>query len=840
MATSPSKAEIGLPLELQTAPASPQNSGLGAEEIPASGRDALQALLAFSALHEQVRQRRIREAMLAGSSQSPHNPDQFLLFEVLQLVAERALALTGADGIAIALVHEGDIICRAAAGAMAPDVGAKLDLNAGFSGFCLRTRESVRCDDAEKDARVNQQASHRLKAKSMLAVPLCGRHSVLGLIEAFSSEAYGFSDSDLSSLKLLAELILGAMKPEEQEQLESLSPVAMHGKRLAPEQRPQAAREITLPAPEQQAEPAKESTLFVPERMPLASKENTFPAPERTPALGAAQLDELIRRQVKAATANVSGTVPPTIEETQIPSAELLKTAANEIAPQVASSAPTAENQDEASATAEVVLPTIVRRQGGGYRSFRVVAAVIVVALLCAGALWWRLRTKTAAVAATPAAVASQAPSATPPLTTSTTTPKLDPAAESVPSSVQPTISSGELPGRITGVQPGLLPTITGVRHWESGDSTTVVIDLQDQVQYEVHRLTDPERIYFDLHDTLLASGLSGKTFEVGDSLLVRIRVAQPMPGVSRIVLETKDVSNFSVSLEQNPFRLVASIRKQASDKRLGAKLGMPQNYLQSEAAELKAGTGLPSKEDIQLRARVPHMKIAVDAGHGGWDLGTVGRHGLLEKDLVLDVAQRLGALLERRLGTEVVYTRPEDNYIPLEQRAEMANEAQADLFVSVHANYSDYAFARGVETYYTNFSSSPETADIEKRENATAKAAPLSPSLTGVALKERTEQSRRLASSIERALYGKLAPTSPGLRDRGVKEAGFVVLTGTSMPAVLTEISFVSSPMDEKNLQSASYRQSIAEALYKGIARYAASSSRVKIASAAGKPTGR
>ena len=840
MATSPSKAEIGLPLELETALASPQNSGLGAGEIPASRRDALQALLAFSALQEQVRQRRIREAMLAGSSQSLHSPDQFLLFEVLQLVAERALALTGADGVAIALVHEGDIICRAASGAMAPDVGAKLDLNAGFSGFCLRTRESVRCDDAEKDARVNQQASHRLNAKSMLAVPLCGRHSVLGLIEAFSSEAYGFSDSDLGSLKLLAELILGAMKPEEQEQLESLSPVAMHGKRLAQEQRPQAAKESRLTAPEQEAQPAKESTLFVPERTPLASKESTFPAPERTPALGAAQLDELIRRQVEAATANVSGTVPPAIEKTQIQSPELLKTAAPEVAPQPASPEAAAEIQDEAPATAEVVLPTMVRGQWGGYQGFRMVAAVIVVALLCTGALWWRLRTKTAAVAATSAAVASPAPSAAPSSTTSTTTPKLDPAAESVPIPVQPTISTGELPGRITGAQPGLLPMITGVRHWESGDSTTVVIDLQDQVQYEVHRLTDPERIYFDLHDTLLAAGLSGKTFEVGDSLLVRIRVAQPMPGVSRIVLETKDVSNFSVSLEQNPFRLVASIRKQAPDKRLGAKLGMPQNYLQGEVGDLKAGTGLPSKEDIQLRARVPHMKIAVDAGHGGWDLGTVGRLGLLEKDLVLDVAERLGALLERRLGTEVVYTRPEDNYIPLEQRAEMANEAQADLFVSVHANYSDYAFARGVETYYTNFSSSPETADIEKRENATAKAAPASPSLTGVALKERTEQSRRLASSIERALYGTLAPTSPGLRDRGVKEAGFVVLTGTSMPAVLTEISFVSSPMDEKNLQSASYRQNIAEALYKGIARYAASSSRVKIASAAGKPTGR
>jgi N-acetylmuramoyl-L-alanine amidase len=232
--------------------------------------------------------------------------------------------------------------------------------------------------------------------------------------------------------------------------------------------------------------------------------------------------------------------------------------------------------------------------------------------------------------------------------------------------------------------------------------------------------------------------------------------------------------------------------------------------------------------------------KVVVDAGHGGWDLGTIGRNGLVEKDIVLDIAQRLGKLLESKLGAEVVFTRADDNYVSLEKRAELANDAQADLFVSVHANYSDLPSARGVETYYTNFSSSPETLDVEKRENATAKSAPGAPMLTGVALKERTAESRRLAASVERSLYSTLSSATPGIRDRGVKEAGFVVLTGTSMPAILAEVSFVSSPMDEKNLQSSEYRQQIAEALYKGIAKYEASSSRVKLASASGKPTGR
>ena len=123
-----------------------------------------------------------------------------------------------------------------------------------------------------------------------------------------------------------------------------------------------------------------------------------------------------------------------------------------------------------------------------------------------------------------------------------------------------------------------------------------------------------------------------------------------------------------------------------------------------------------PTREDLQLRARVPKMRIVVDAGHGGWDLGTVGRRGLLEKDLVLEIAQRLGKLLESRLGADVILTRNDDNYIPLDERAGMANQAQADLFISVHANYSDLPSARGVETYYTNFFSAPSAKDIETR----------------------------------------------------------------------------------------------------------------------------
>ena len=225
-------------------------------------------------------------------------------------------------------------------------------------------------------------------------------------------------------------------------------------------------------------------------------------------------------------------------------------------------------------------------------------------------------------------------------------------------------------------------------------------------------------------------------------------------------------------------------------------------------------------------------MRIVVDAGHGGWDLGTVGRRGLLEKDLVLEIAQRLGKLLESRLGMEVIYTRQDDNYIPLDERASIANQSQADLFVSVHANYSDLPSARGVETYYTNFFSAPGTKDLDAHASVGAKS-PVTVSLSPADLHERIEQSRRLAASVQRSLYNTLSMQNPGLRDRGIKEAGFVVLTESAMPGILAEVSFVSSPTDEQKLRSDGYREQIAEALYRGIARYAASSHGVKVASA-------
>src|SRR5260221_26310 len=203
-------------------------------QIP-SQRDALQALLAFSALHEQVRRRKALAAKHAGFDAGIQatvveaefeKDEQFVLDEVLQLVAERAVAITGADGLAIALAENNEIVLRASAGEIKPDRGTRIDRDSAFSGACFREAQIVICDDTETDTRVNLEACRKLGARSMVAVPLCGRRRVIGVLEAFSSWPFAFNESDVRNLSLLAELVLGALKPEDEDRFAQSAQVA--------------------------------------------------------------------------------------------------------------------------------------------------------------------------------------------------------------------------------------------------------------------------------------------------------------------------------------------------------------------------------------------------------------------------------------------------------------------------------------------------------------------------------------------------------------------------------------------------------------------------------------
>jgi N-acetylmuramoyl-L-alanine amidase len=617
------------------------------------------------------------------------------------------------------------------------------------------------------------------------------------------------------------------------------------------------------------------------------------------------------------------------------------------------------------------------------------------------------------------------------------------------------------------GSHKGRLPLVTGIRHWSTPDYTRVAIDLEDEVKYEAGRIPSPDRVFFDLQETKLAPELTGKSFEVDDGFLRKIRVAQYQRGVTRVVLEVDPVSEYSAFLLPNPYRLIVDIHgkpqaqvqtakntampapvtaaannvesdangktaanvkpagaaslpattvygassgsayggiaatnseiktagsnsaqngsakaagnntgsadktpiavkssagtappvptstystaysrtlaamfppstvtssverpqigtksatksesrnsgeKNVSDKP-GTKTSAAETAKNDPAAslamgksnepEVKATTkpttaptfqevvprdereadaesarsqresavaalnpddgtpvhGQPNQErrhkpsDKELEAVTREAKptadgqrsliralglkigrIVVDAGHGGHDTGTVGPNGLAEKDLVLDVALRLGKLLQKKMGAEVVYTRSDDTFVPLETRTAIANQEQADLFISVHANSSNDPSARGVETYYLNFTSSTDALEVAARENAVSEKSihELQDLVKKIALKEKIDESREFASDVQNAMYNGLSTKTAKMRNRGVKKAPFIVLIGANMPSILAEISFVSNPTDERKLQTPEYRQKIAESLYRGVSKYVNGLSGVKMA---------
>jgi N-acetylmuramoyl-L-alanine amidase len=216
--------------------------------------------------------------------------------------------------------------------------------------------------------------------------------------------------------------------------------------------------------------------------------------------------------------------------------------------------------------------------------------------------------------------------------------------------------------------------------------------------------------------------------------------------------------------------------------------------------------------------------RIVIDPGHGGFDTGAKGPQGLLEKDLCLDVALRLGQMIEKNLpGAEVVYTRKDDSYVPLEERTNIANRADADLFISIHANSSDSTEVRGVETYYLSLASSKEAKELAIRENALTQSSlhDLPDLVQKITRNEKKEESKQLAAQIQNTLSQRLQLVSRHEKNRGVKQAPFIVLTGANMPAVLSEISFVSNATDENLLWQAAQRERIAEGLFHGIAGY-------------------
>jgi N-acetylmuramoyl-L-alanine amidase len=434
------------------------------------------------------------------------------------------------------------------------------------------------------------------------------------------------------------------------------------------------------------------------------------------------------------------------------------------------------------------------------------------------------------------------------------------------------------------------VPRVQKIRTNVTADSTEVIIDLEDSVLYSAGRIANPDRIFFDLHAAKLSPAVAHADFHVSGGMLTKVRAAQYQAGVVRVVLDVDGVRDYAVSLTKKPTRLVielypaanrgnanetetarknksaeeataapepapASSKQQADDTiavkeappAASATKTLPEPSKTSLTRSSKnrpdlvqpVAAPMPTRDGQSTLTRALGLKISrivIDAGHGGHDTGTIGPTGLMEKDLCLDVALRLGKLIEQKLpGADVVYTRSDDTFIPLEERTHIANEAKADLFVSIHANSSPDHGARGVETYYLNMKGSPEAMEVAARENAVSQEGihDLEDLVMKIARTEKIDESKELAEDVQDSLSKRIQKTAKPVRNRGVRKAPFVVLIGADMPSILTEISFLSNSSDEQLLKKPEHRQHIAEGVFQGVSAYLESMNSMAIDSA-------
>ena len=431
--------------------------------------------------------------------------------------------------------------------------------------------------------------------------------------------------------------------------------------------------------------------------------------------------------------------------------------------------------------------------------------------------------------------------------------------------------------------------SVKDVRHWSAGDITRVAVEVSGDFQFKAGRLPAPARLFFDIANTIPGSP-GQKAITVGDGRVKQIRVAQTEPGVTRIVVDVEDGVEYTASRLSNPERLMVELRPKgarvvAAPEPPAGPLPKGRGSVQGsvESTEPRASASGSSPAKVETAAAAPPAtapkppvtsvasvakaapaakpdpapqpaarnsngdrsltrvlglkigKVVIDAGHGGNDQGTKGKTGLLEKDLTLDVANRVAVLLRQRLGVDVVMTRSDDTYVGLEERTEIANNSRADLFLSIHANWNPLKTVAGVDTYYRYFSAARDDLDLAARENAatTRSIFDLEDTVAKIAMRAKVDESREFAAQLQKVLHAAAAKENPEAKSRPVKRAPFVVLIGANMPSVLAEIGFLSNPKEEQLLNSSAHRDRLAEALYQGVDGYFTSLSHTEVARA-------
>jgi N-acetylmuramoyl-L-alanine amidase len=361
------------------------------------------------------------------------------------------------------------------------------------------------------------------------------------------------------------------------------------------------------------------------------------------------------------------------------------------------------------------------------------------------------------------------------------------------PPSVLSAIDRGlEAEGALAPADAGAGTFLDRVEHWPGKDAARVVVTLSGAARYRVSdeppAAGAPQRIFVDVDGASL--GKRGARRDArGSGIVTRVRVI-PTSGGSRVVLDLDSGTVYRRAFDlREPFRIVIDVARRPPSER-------------------------GSHRSV--------ARVVLDPGHGGYDAGATGPTGLKEKDVTLDIARRARPILARA-GLDVELTRADDPFVSLEERTARANQLGADLFVSIHCNAAENHGRRGVETYVLDTTRDEIAQRVAARENATSAAATaeLASILANMRLADQATHSTHLAELLQKASMASLRPGNTDVIDGGVHYAGFYVLVGARMPAVLFETSYISNATEEQRLASATYKDRLADAIANAVRAY-------------------
>ena len=363
-----------------------------------------------------------------------------------------------------------------------------------------------------------------------------------------------------------------------------------------------------------------------------------------------------------------------------------------------------------------------------------------------------------------------------------------------------------ELPPKNQPSPSGKPATILPLRHWSSKRYTRIVVETTDPVTFKHQILKEtknkPRRLYIDLLNCRLSPEVAD-IVPIQDGLLRQVRNAQYDADTVRVVLDTQaNISDYKVFSLGNPFRVVIDVMSTDQKKASGPS---------GEALSLVRQLGLGIR------------RIVIDPGHGGKDPGTSNPGGLKEKDIVLKVARKVAVKLKAMLGCQVVLTRDRDIFIPLEERTAIANSKEGDLFLSIHVNAAPQSKVRGIETYVLDLASNKDAMRLAALENATSarQLSDLQSILVDLLNNSKLHESVKLAELVQQEMVTGIGRKYSNINDLGVKKAPFIVLIGAQMPAILTEIAFLSNPTEAKHLKSDKYLTTVADHIAQGVSLY-------------------